>query len=70
MSETTKLAADTIHGVYEVAAIPPGVSIYLDDMIDALKSVKKGETIYGVVSEPAAERIDSEYGINHEFDEA
>ena len=57
------LAADTINGVY-VSEIPTDADI-LDGpfFLQCLDDLKDGETIYGLVDDETAAKIDSEYGI-------
>ena len=57
------LAADTTNGVY-VSEIPTDADI-LDGQffMQCLDDLKDGETIYGLVDDETAAKIDSEYGI-------
>ena len=57
------LAADTSNGVYN-SEIPTDAEIlYGPFFLRRLDDLKDGETIYGLVDDEIAAKIDSEYGI-------
>lgn len=65
---TNELAANTVDGVYncESAAAKQHNKDVLQEMdfYNALATLEDGETIYGVVSDDLAARIEEEYGIH------
>ena len=62
-----QLRANTISGVYVAEVINCGVdSEILEDMdfYDALRTVKDGEVLYGLVSDEVEKLIEKDYGIH------
>jgi len=57
------LAANTAQGVY-ISEIPTNEETLIErDFIDTLDSLPDGITIYGMVSDELARKIEDEYGI-------